>query len=385
MRDLKYQIYLVSRTIYLNKLHNYQFTFTEENDGFESETSGNLEESTVLQVASTNSRRRNRLGTSLRTYPMIFPPKTIILLLVTGLAAVIIGYLSLHSSNIIQILSHKNISDVGVVLQTSRIAQIVLSPAEVLDGRVESQAVSQASQINPILLSNKVSDGNAVPRSSHIDMQIREQDAQNVVIVDTKLLFNFVNFAHGAQPIKHMTSTTYKVSKWRFMMDFVDDLFGQPSYVSFLPETALQSSLESGRCWPFAGSSGFIGVALSQPIVITHIGYDHVARLFDQDPGSAPRSLSIFGILHEDNFSKVPSPYLINLSLLSKGKLKNQGVLLADIIYDIDDPSRMQTFPVIKEVLDLQLKFELVLFYINGNWGSDAFTCLYRLRVHGNV
>jgi len=60
-----------------------------------------------------------------------------------------------------------------------------------------------------------------------------------------------------------------------------------------------------------------------------------------------------------------------------------QYIRIASFRYDIHAPNNVQTFPVLQEVRDLGVDFGVVALRVKNNWGRKEFTCLYRLRVHG--
>lgn len=60
-----------------------------------------------------------------------------------------------------------------------------------------------------------------------------------------------------------------------------------------------------------------------------------------------------------------------------------QYIRIANFSYNIYAPRNVQTFPVAQEIQDLGIDFGIVVLRIKSNWGRDEYTCLYRVRVHG--
>jgi len=60
-----------------------------------------------------------------------------------------------------------------------------------------------------------------------------------------------------------------------------------------------------------------------------------------------------------------------------------QYLRIASFTYDIHASRNIQTFPIDEEIRQLGVDFGVVLLVIKNNWGQDAYTCLYRFRVHG--
>jgi SUN domain-containing protein 1/2 len=60
-------------------------------------------------------------------------------------------------------------------------------------------------------------------------------------------------------------------------------------------------------------------------------------------------------------------------------------IRIASFQYDIHSPNNVQTFPVDGEIRTLGIDFGVVVLVIKSNWGMDEYTCLYRIRVHGQT
>lgn len=60
-------------------------------------------------------------------------------------------------------------------------------------------------------------------------------------------------------------------------------------------------------------------------------------------------------------------------------------IRIASFQYDIHSPDNIQNFPIDAEIRRLGIDFGLVALMVNSNWGMDKYTCLYRVRVHGQM
>ncbi|KAJ3852030.1 hypothetical protein EV368DRAFT_65237 [Lentinula lateritia] len=64
-------------------------------------------------------------------------------------------------------------------------------------------------------------------------------------------------------------------------------------------------------------------------------------------------------------------------------------IRLASFTYDIHSPSHIQTFPVLPylskygKLGEAGVDFGVVALVVRSNWGMEEYTCLYRVRVHG--
>jgi hypothetical protein len=165
------------------------------------------------------------------------------------------------------------------------------------------------------------------------------------------------------------------------------------------PETILHPNVLPGSCWPMQGRRGKVMVSLPYPVQVTAITLDHVSHhlLMDKEEQlkSAPKNVRVFGY----------PPCRGDCDGLTFDSTKKH--LLGEIEYDIEKPS-IQTFPVEDggeaiaagscsvEVeapacdggLGLQDEeteglYSAIQLEVVNNWGNEAYTCLYRVRVHG--
>ena len=249
---------------------------------------------------------------------------------------------------------------------------------------------------------------------------IKSSDGQDVTalinqLVDTAVLryskdtlarVDFALHSAGARIIPSLTSDTVEVRPSGLMSQLTGLLTGGSGYaIGRPPVTALHHEVHTGHCWPFRGSRGQLGVALAAPVYITDITIDHVPREVAMDMRSAPRHMEVWGLVEgKDNLAKVrdwrarcdaaqasaeetgePVPAnLIDDAVYPRSLPTNvEYIRIANFTYDIHAPEYIQTFPVREEIKELEIDFGLVVLLVKSNWGKDEFTCLYRLRVHG--
>uniref|UniRef100_A0A3B1K8Z5 Sad1 and UNC84 domain containing 2 n=1 Tax=Astyanax mexicanus TaxID=7994 RepID=A0A3B1K8Z5_ASTMX len=137
-------------------------------------------------------------------------------------------------------------------------------------------------------------------------------------------------------------------------------LFGIPLwYQSESPRTVTQPELYPGKCWAFRGSEGFLVIALSYPVRMTHVSLEHVPRSLSPTGriDSAPKDFAVYGMTGEDA----------------------EGELLATFTYN-QDGEPIQTFKLPDSPTEV---YQLVELRILSNWGHPEYTCVYRFRVHG--
>jgi hypothetical protein len=165
------------------------------------------------------------------------------------------------------------------------------------------------------------------------------------------------------------------------------------------PETILHPNVLPGSCWPMQGRRGKVMVSLPYPVQVTAITLDHVSHhlLMDKEEQlkSAPKNVRVFGY----------PPCQGDCAGLTFDSTKKH--LLAEIEYDIEKPS-IQTFSVGdggeaiavgscsaeveaaacdaglgSEDEETEGLYSAIQLEVVNNWGNEAYTCLYRVRVHG--
>jgi Sad1 / UNC-like C-terminal len=172
------------------------------------------------------------------------------------------------------------------------------------------------------------------------------------------------------------------------------------------PEAVLETATLPGHCWPVSmRSTGppVITIGLTEPIAVSAITIDHVSRLLLDHPEkqmkSAPRRLKVYGYPPCDG-----ACHCLGFDASSK-------YLLSEIFYDIERDESVQTFSVAEvakssmdpssiDSKDAPVSCSAVTDACSGdlkassiaaavslevveNWGNEVYTCLYRVRIHG--
>jgi len=124
------------------------------------------------------------------------------------------------------------------------------------------------------------------------------------------------------------------------------------------PISAISPSSNRGQCWPMKGDSGKIGIKLSEVIIPTSFSIEHIPKSIATSMNSAPKMIEVYALNSTD--------YSISQKV-------------ASYIYKINGPS-VQTFEIHEPVFPC----DTIQFKILENYGNPFYTCIYRLRVHGN-
>ena len=254
-------------------------------------------------------------------------------------------------------------------------------------------------------------------------MSIKASDGQDVTSLIGQLVDNavislsnkdvlgkpdFALHSSGARIIPRLTSPTYELrtpSKAWQLFGFLGS--GSGYAIGRPPVTALHHEVHNGYCWPFEGTEGNLGVNLITPALVDSISIDHVAREVATDVRSAPRQMEVWGMIDgRDNFEKAQKVVAerqrkreeaaergeeaseeIEFGVPPWMSPREEGIFLkvAEFAYDVRSDKAVQTFAVADDVRESGVDFGTVVLRIKSNWGQDAFTCLYRFRVHGKM
>lgn len=168
-----------------------------------------------------------------------------------------------------------------------------------------------------------------------------------------------------------------------------------PGKIRNLPNIVLNPDNHLGKCWPMKGSTGTLGIQLVAEIIPTSITIDHVHPLVSLSEGKSMASslheFEVWGVIDLEKFSKnfienVWAPIENHNSMDS-----DSGVLLGTFSFDPRGKANIQRFDLSEEgVANLQYytgkkTLKSIMIRVLNNWGSEHFTCIYRIRVHGQA
>ncbi|KAJ9093898.1 hypothetical protein QFC21_006271 [Naganishia friedmannii] len=155
------------------------------------------------------------------------------------------------------------------------------------------------------------------------------------------------------------------------------------------PLVILHPATQPGMCWPFQGAQGHVGIALSRTIHVTDVTVEHVARelVSAKSLMSAPRDMELWAAYDEDRAEEVKD--FLNRYPEYQGDsqpplVEGRMVLLSRFQYTPYTSQPIQSFPVHGDIQALNLSTDNVMLKVTSNWGDD-YTCLYRVRVHGQA
>ncbi|WFD23399.1 hypothetical protein MEQU1_002088 [Malassezia equina] len=158
-----------------------------------------------------------------------------------------------------------------------------------------------------------------------------------------------------------------------------------------MPVVALHHDTSPGMCWPFSGTHGQLGIQLVRRIRPTAITIDHVpASLALDKQASAPRDMEVWGVADSPSDQEAISRWRLTPAARAWSEEPSPvppspaHVFLGSFVYDAAGPP-IQTFPLSDAAsAALSTGFRVVQVNVLSNYGMRDYTCLYRVRVHGD-
>jgi len=203
---------------------------------------------------------------------------------------------------------------------------------------------------------------------------------------------DFALYSAGARVIPSLTSPTYNLQS--------RSLFGWSSKRQETvkpPVIALYHESSPGMCWAFNGDDGQLGIGLARKVIVSDVTLEHIAASISLEAGtSAPRDVTVWGLVERQEDRRRLIAHRMSqqqqqqqqddgdyLDSPAPAPPSNNHLLLASFTYDIESNRAIQTFPASKEARQLQIPVSVVQVRVTSNHGNKDFTCLYRIRVHG--
>jgi hypothetical protein len=204
---------------------------------------------------------------------------------------------------------------------------------------------------------------------------------------DTLAKPDYALYSSGARINPLLTSATYHHPPESFVKRFGSYIFGGAgSTWGHQPAMALFQDTNVGMCWAFPGSQGGLGIRLSETVLITDVSVEHIHREVSKNIGSAPRQWSLYALITDDSARQQIDS--INSGLYGSEdpvNLPKGYTLLVKGEYNVNNEQgkTIQTVPIPAAIRRLNIPVEQVVFAVSSNWGNNEYTCLYRVRVHG--
>lgn len=172
------------------------------------------------------------------------------------------------------------------------------------------------------------------------------------------------------------------------------------------PVVALHHDNSPGMCWPFEGQTGQLGIHLAQSVLVTDITFEHPpASLLFGDNSAAPKEVTVSALVERAEDQRKLAAWRQRVAQEAAKRRSeddaNEGeeeggdvemleppasgnhLHLATFAYDAASARAVQTFPVSAEARALGIPVSVLQVRVLSNHGNQRYTCLYRVRVHG--
>ncbi|KAJ8283463.1 hypothetical protein COCON_G00023130 [Conger conger] len=186
-------------------------------------------------------------------------------------------------------------------------------------------------------------------------VQLIVKNALTLYSQDRTGLVDYALESGGGSVLSTRCSETYE-TKTALM-----SLFGLPLwYFSQSPRVVIQPDVYPGNCWAFKGSQGYLVIRLSLRVRPTAFSLEHIPKSLSPtgNISSAPRQFTVYGLDDES---------------------QEEGTVLGHYTYQ-EDGDALQTFPT---TVQNERSYQVIEVRVRSNWGHPEYTCLYRVRVHG--
>ncbi|PWN39130.1 hypothetical protein IE81DRAFT_350446 [Ceraceosorus guamensis] len=171
-------------------------------------------------------------------------------------------------------------------------------------------------------------------------------------------------------------------------------LGGRSSQLLHSPAVVIHHDNAPGQCWAFAGDTAQLGIRLAKPVVVTDVSVDHLPQPVALHMNEAPKDIVVWGLIRDkhdvrrlEEYRKEQASDPDKLSDTPKPTPPTPNhIHLASVTYDATPGSRsVQNFEASEEQKALRLAIVDTQWNFLSNWGDKRRTCVYRVRVHGEV
>jgi hypothetical protein len=184
-------------------------------------------------------------------------------------------------------------------------------------------------------------------------------------------------------PPKNKAGSLKKFQQWAL---------GNPIPVPHGPKAALTSWEEQGDCWcsPWnaEGESPSLSVIMGSDIFPEEVVVEHILPSASSEPGATPRDMELLAhVADNDRLSTIRS-LSDQIFPENHGEDYPEGyVRVAKWTYDIESSNNVQVFPLSIDLKCIGAYTNKLIVRAKNNWGAGAvgYTCLYRVRVHGEM
>ncbi|KAI9723997.1 MAG: hypothetical protein M1812_000715 [Candelaria pacifica] len=215
---------------------------------------------------------------------------------------------------------------------------------------------------------------------------------QGAIATPPERMVNFFATGLGGVVDPYYTSPTmYPPSTWK--QDLANRVFflGRPNPNP--PVAALEGWDDIGDCWCSAHSKygkAQLAVLMPRTIYPTQVTVEHIPATATLDIGAAPKEMELWAQIDDEDargqITRSQDSDSDDYQEPVPGRaLDPTFVRIASWQYDIHAASNVQTFPVSVDMKSFGAGVRRVLIRAKSNDGTSDYTCLYRVRMHGEL
>jgi len=129
------------------------------------------------------------------------------------------------------------------------------------------------------------------------------------------------------------------------------------------PRVILQPSSNPGDCWTMTGNSGHVSVKLDKLLKVTNVSIQHISDQIAPQYGSTIKEFKIWG--------------------RAEALGDKEDYLMGSFNYQRTSNFRIPTIQY--ATFENSKWLDTVTLEVNSNFGEETYTCIYRLRIHGEA
>lgn len=203
---------------------------------------------------------------------------------------------------------------------------------------------------------------------------------------------NFFSFGLGAVVNPSVTSPTFDFAANRawILKRAILWLSGYGLPIPNSPAEALTKWDEAGECWcspskgPGAGVQ--LGVLMSHDLYPKEVVIEHIPKSATLDSKSAPQEMELLAFVEDpEKREKVDARSQALFRRSPEKALAKGWYLIGTFRYDLNWPNNIQHFYPQVDLQSLGISTRDLVVRVKSNWGNPNYTCLYRVRVYGEV
>lgn len=263
--------------------------------------------------------------------------------------------------------------------------------AEVKDN-LHGQAVSLAN-LRKMLDSGAYGGSSSGGGKSGPPKSIGESLANGLYSHRISKLADYASHAGGAYVDPERTSATYERHPSNTLLRLFHQIAGMNSKIP-KPKVVVSSQPRlPGTCWPFAGKIGTLGLILREPIYVSGMTLEHIEWDNAFIKSATPKTINLWVKVDEVDkyYHELVRAAARALATTTGGvqapttmAIFHEYVLVGTFEYQFEPScSPEQTWTVPVDLRSMNISSERVAVVVSDNYGNSDYTCMYRVRIHG--